>query len=223
MYNHSCTHACTLTCGVASPGPSGLVPDGQAVLQEAEMSLLLPRAGLDFSQSRPCHHPLDVRVIVETWDHRVKGHDHVTPKILPHQKCQAEDLTCSSDSVVTDNIWTKPSKLIAKSSQFQNNIYSREPSGSIVILESCQWTRAAKKKQMSANCSRCFSSVSKQNTFCKSSMFIQLMHQLPTYKQLQQRVHRADSQQHPASNKTSVLSCWTLVGGGFIGAAASVC
>ena len=55
-----CVHTSLLTGGVTLPRPSGFVPDGQAVLQEAEVPRLLPRAGLDFSQSRPRHHDLDM-------------------------------------------------------------------------------------------------------------------------------------------------------------------
>lgn len=35
-----------------------------------------------------------------------------------------------------------------------NNIYSREPSGSISVIDACQWKYAAKKMQMSGDCSR---------------------------------------------------------------------
>lgn len=88
MSVQSCTQTCAeasgLTRGVASPCPSGLVPDSQAVVQEAEMPLLLPRTGLDLSQSRPCHHHLHICVILDTCE----DHDYMIPLLL-HQNWQA--------------------------------------------------------------------------------------------------------------------------------------
>lgn len=111
-------HNSVLTGGVAFPRPSWLVPDRQAVLQKAEMALFLPRTGLDFSQSRPCHHHLDIWVILDTC---TKSH-----KKLMFMK-------------ETKRFWS------CWSSVWENNIYSHEPSGSIAILESYQWKCAAKK------------------------------------------------------------------------------
>lgn len=59
-------HTVGPTCRMASSCPPGLVPDGQAVFQEAEMSLFLPRAGFDFPQSGACHHHLDMVIVLDT-------------------------------------------------------------------------------------------------------------------------------------------------------------
>lgn len=136
-----CAEALVLTSGVASPCPSGLVPDRQAILQEAEVPLLLPGAGLDLSQSRPCHHHLDMGIILDTcaelWKVKVITSDAAPSEVggstealiglflplLIHQTLQTNGLITT---VTLPSRWT-------------NNIYSHEPSGSIISLESCQW------------------------------------------------------------------------------------
>lgn len=52
---------------MASSCPSGLVPDSQAVFQEAKMSLFLPWARLDLSQSGACLHHLDMGIILNIY------------------------------------------------------------------------------------------------------------------------------------------------------------
>lgn len=98
------------------------------------MPLLLPRTGLDFSQSRPCHHHLDIWVILDTCTESRKKSKVMIMSYLSYytQNRQARqrielfpmivllliqlgymDLTLNSTSI---RPWTF--KLMAKSSQF---------------------------------------------------------------------------------------------------------
>ncbi len=158
------------------------------------MPLLLPRTGLDFSKSRSCHHHLDMGIILDTCTKSCRKLNVVIMSYLKYYTVR----TCKSwrrfnwlqrfcyfwfielNFYFNKNLQTID-KIILTFSIFAlckiafTHVNFQDP---LLFLNHASGKSAAKRKQMSENCSKCFSSFPNKIHFIKAPR----MNTQPTHK-----------------------------------------